>query len=70
MRMSRMPSCFTSSCHERPAADSVCDSKGTCQAQQIASSVGGILVLELGDVVVVVDADLVNCVPSTPAFCT
>ena len=36
----------------------------TCQAQQIASGVDGILVLELGDVAVVIDPNIVNCVLS------
>ena len=33
-----------------------------CQSQQIASGVDGILVLDLSDVAVVIDAHLINCV--------
>ena len=69
MRVGFNSSCYASSCHERSRLvvnqhQRICQSQRTCWAQQIESGADGVLVLELGDVAVVIDASVLNCVIS------
>ena len=69
VRVGFMSSCSASSCHERSPLvvnqhQRICQSQRTCWAQQIESCVHGVLVLALGDIAVVIDASVLNCVLS------
>ena len=59
--MSFVPSCSTSSCHERPVTDSVCNFGGLIRHSKLRVVLMAI-VLELGNVAVVIDVNLFGCV--------